>query len=112
MLSAIPSQQMNFSKEKMLVFYVEDNIQLIINRHSNSIAFAYLFDKEIKKIIAIPEEFVVYDLTNKCILDKNSNNSQMFALCWSDNYIFTYKSQEIANIQNVRLWDIRSERFT
>lgn len=104
-------QNMNFAKESTFVFFVDGDIQLHINRQSHSVAIAHLYDKNLKRVIEIPPDFVVYDLTNNCTVKRLSMHVQRFALCWTDDYVFTYRGQEIANIKNVRMWEIRSERF-
>jgi hypothetical protein len=82
--------------------HIQNNAWLHIEMHTKSIAVAYLYDADNCTKINIPSIFKVIDLTNNIEI-KQFPDSQMFALCGSDNYSFLFNNKEITNTTNQRI---------
>jgi len=64
--------------------------------HTKSIAIAYLHNADNNMNIKFPNDFKVFDLTNNIEMEKILD-SEIYALCGSDNYSFRYNNVEITN---------------
>ena len=82
--------------------HIQNNAWLQIEKHSKSIAIAYLYDPDNCTKINIPAHFKVIDLTNNVEI-KQIPGSQTFALCGNDNYSFLFNNKEITNTLGPRL---------
>jgi hypothetical protein len=91
------------------VYNMNSSTKLIIKQVNYATAILYFTDN-INNIINIPNGIVIheYDYQNnsKKVILKPYNN--LYALCWSDNYIVELDKNIIINIKNQRRWNIQS----
>ena len=85
---------------------ISDNVFLHLYRSTRSVAVIEFTDAMKKKII-IPSGFVVYTTdfqTNQKVIQKPLGN--IYALCWTDDYIMLLHGDLLFHVRNRRTWDI------
>ncbi len=88
------------------IYKISSNIILHLYRTTHAVAILEFTDETSNKI-NIPTEIIIYTKdyqTNQNVILKPTNN--MYALCWTDDYMIKYNGNIILNIKNNRTWDI------
>ena len=100
------AKQMNLKYKLNYLVPLDTEFGVVIQRLGPSIAILYFRD-ETGKETSIPEDYTLYDLTNK-ITVKKMPNTEYFPLCWTDNYILKQNHSVILDISSQRGWDLSS----
>jgi len=90
------------------VYDVAPNIVLHLHKNNHSVAILEFTDKMNNKI-NIPEGMHIYNKehqTNQHVLHKPIGNTNMYGLCWTDDYAVEYNNNLILNIKHNKSWDI------
>ena len=84
---------------------ISENLILRASKVNHGVAIVCFLDGRYN-VINIPDEFEIFDLTND-VINKPLRNTQMYALCWSDNYEFRYKGKPFVQLSLERKWVIK-----
>ena len=89
---------------------INDKINCVLeNQNGVSLAILYFINENAEKI-DIPEGICVYEYdketVGKRVILKKVSNSQMFVLCYTDDYDITYNGKVIHKIESQRSWKI------
>lgn len=89
----------NTQKEK---FFINENINMYIERLSHAIAKMYFVDKN-DRLIDIPAEISVFTPHRVKV---NPVHTNYYTLCWTDNYDIMFENSKILSIETQRYWNI------
>ena len=91
--------------------FIDDNLSLRILRVDDSIAEMYFADGKGNRIDIPAGLMVTNAITHSTIA--RQNNTQTFALAWSESYIVTIDNVQIVRFANLRQWSLQSNmKFT
>jgi hypothetical protein len=88
------------------VYNITSNVVLHLYRCTHTVAILEFTDEENNKIV-IPTGIKVYSKdyqTNEHILLDPVGN--IYALCWTDDYVIEYNNNLLLNIKNNKTWEI------
>ena len=95
----------SFRTDTVYEAQIADNVYLRIKRVNNAVAQIYFVDADGQRT-DIPNEFTVYDLTNKVPISPLRDHS-CFVLCCTDSYQFFVGEQIVATTWDQRQWEIQ-----
>jgi len=88
-------------KNKTINVVLDELFNLTIEKQSSSTAAVYCTNKKNEK--CIPHGFKIINTTSHEFVHPVSN---IYILCWTDNYTITFNDVEI-NLQNKHVWDVK-----